>query len=353
MNLQSWNPRNMIVSSAVTAVILLQGCSPDFTGEPQEPTWQLVQEQLPAALLSVSGTSQNDVYTVGADPGDGMGPFVLHFDGNDWQRLESGATGDLWWISDRLINNDFWLAGENGLILRFDPDAGTFDRQQTPGTELLFGIWGANSTNIWAVGGNPEELENNIGGVIWFYNGANWSVVDLSLIAPNGIPALYKVWGRSVDEVYACGANGVILRFDGTNWLRVDTDTTRRLFTIHGNDTLITAVGGFGSGVIEEYDGFSFNDVADALTPQLNGVYLNADNFGVGVGNGASVVFRGEDGEWVAQTTGLQTARDFHGAWVDPNGGVWAVGGNVASDPLIDGIVAYFGERNVATGLGD
>ena len=56
-------------------------------------------QALPGALLSISGTSPTDVYAVGADPEDGRGPLVVHYDGASWERLDSGATGDLWWIS--------------------------------------------------------------------------------------------------------------------------------------------------------------------------------------------------------------------------------------------------------------
>ena len=40
-------------------------------------TLQLILNRQAAALLSISGTSASDVYTVGADPGDGFGPYVL------------------------------------------------------------------------------------------------------------------------------------------------------------------------------------------------------------------------------------------------------------------------------------
>lgn len=344
--------------TCVFLVATLQwGCTPRGPGNGNDntgaggPRWQLVQEGLPGALLSVSGVSQNQVYAVGADAGDGSGSTVLHFDGSGWRRLNTGTTGHLWWITDSPINNHFYIAGQNGLILEFDPRDGTFVRHETPGTELLFGIWGFNSTNLWAVGSDPNNQESLTGGVIWRYNGVRWSVEDLSFIAPDGVPSLFKVWGRSAREVYVCGFNGTILRYVGTNWLRVNAGTTRRLFTIHGNDTLITAVGGFGSGVIVEFDGFSFSDVTDAGTPTLNGVFLTANNFGVAVGADASVAFRGMDGEWTFQTTGLRTARDFHATWVDPEGGVWAVGGIVVSEPLIDGILAYYGPRTIPTGV--
>ena len=53
-------------------------------------------EHAKEALLSVAGRSERDVYAVGADKG--AGPLVLHYDGAGWQRLATGARGDLWWV---------------------------------------------------------------------------------------------------------------------------------------------------------------------------------------------------------------------------------------------------------------
>src|SRR5262249_17724997 len=74
-------------------------------------TLRLILKQLPAALISVTGTSASDVTTVGADPDDGFGPYVLHYDGQKWKRLRTGATGDLWWISVTPIGGAYYLAG--------------------------------------------------------------------------------------------------------------------------------------------------------------------------------------------------------------------------------------------------
>lgn len=321
-----------------------------------EPAWQLVLQQLPGALLSVSGTSATDVYAVGADSGDGS--TVLHYIGEDWRPVDTGTSGDLWWITDRTIDRAFYIGGENGMILQFNPDTDTFIQMETPGNELIYGVWGNESDSIWAVGGDPDNLSELGTGVIWRFNGISWSIENISAAAPDGLPAVFKVWGRSSTDVYVCTIDGSIFRFDGTAWSREVTDTTRRLFTIHGNTTLTVAVGGFNDGIIEEFNGQEFENVAEFLTPQLNGVFIPENGAGVAVGGarpdggiGPGVMFRGNDGTWRLQDTNLRTARDFHGTWVDPDGGVWAVGGNVASDPLIDGIVGYYGTQTVPTAL--
>jgi hypothetical protein len=80
-------------------------------------------------------------------------------------------------------------------------------------------LWGANATNIWAVGG----------GIIRHFNGTTWTVVEQN-------PQHYylSVWGTSATDVYAAGWLGVVSHYDGTAWTRVDMPTTEDLATIAG-----------------------------------------------------------------------------------------------------------------------
>jgi hypothetical protein len=309
-------------------------------------TLQLVLKQLPAALISVTGTSASDVTAVGADPGDGFGPYVLHYDGQRWKRLPTGASGDVWWISTTPIGGAYYLAGTNGLILRYDPAAATFTRQVTPGTELLFGVWGTDVNHIWAVGGDP--LNDETGGVVWKYNGTLWTVDDEAPKARrNGLPTLFKVWGRSPEDFYVSGRFGVVLHFDGIRWTELETGTTASLFTVHGNDTLTVAVGGDFSGLIVEQDADAFVDHSPTAALQMNGVFIPPDGRGVAVGIAGSLALRTDSG-WQVQHTGLQIAQDFHSAWVDPQGAVWAVGGDLSLS-LNKGMLAYGGTRTISS----
>ena len=304
-----------------------------------------VLDDLPAALLSISGTGPRDVYAVGADPDDGRGPLILHYDGSGWERLDSGATGDLWWISVAPIGGDFYLAGDGGLVLQYDPATGDFTRHTTPGTARLFGIWGPAADDLWAVGGDPLNPET--GGVVWHFDGETWTAVDLGAVRPAGVPQLFKVWGRSATDVYAVGFRGIVLHFDGQAWREVDTPNTlrRQVFTVHGNASLTGVVGGFfAEGLLFERAGAAaFGLTTPTGSPQLNGVFYSDDGRAVAVGNGLSVATRA-DGPWTTVDEGSDDqGRDFHAVWVDAEDGIWAVGGDLAD--LIDGVVRYGGPQ--------
>ncbi len=305
----------------------------------------MVFHGLNAALLSISGTSANEVYAVGADPDDGLGPYVLAFDGQQWRRLETGLTGHLWWISVVPIDGAFYLAGTAGKVVRFTPSNRRFEQLPTPGGQTIYGVWGTGADDLWAVGGDEDQPDH--GGVIWRYDGTAWSVVDLAAVMPGGVPTLYKVWGRSRDDVYAVGRLGLLLHFDGAAWSIIPSGTTHTLITIHGSAALTMATGGFAEGVILEQSGTAFTNVAPAGTPRMIGVFVPHTAPAVAVGVEASLLLR-QPGGWQLQQTGFNTQRDFHTVWVDPDGGIWAVGGDLSIN-LRDGMLAYIGSAVIPT----
>lgn len=308
------------------------------------PSAQLVFQNLRTSLMSVSGTSADDVYAVGGDLGAGDGPNVLHFDGERWRRMPTGiAAGDLWWISVNPVDGRFLVAGAPGLIARFDPETGGFEQFETPGDENLFGVWAADATTAFAVGGDLGNL--NGGGVIWRYDGESWSVEDTGELGAAGLPLLYKVWGRSADDVYVVGRAGTLLHYDGSSWSRLPAGTSRTLLTIHGAGSRVCAVGGIGDGVVVEKNNGGFSDRTPAGAVQLSGVYMEPDGSGAAVGRDGTLLLRDPAG-WTATPIEFDTLREWHGVWIDPDGGVWTVGGDLSAD-LDEGIVGYYGLRTI------
>ncbi|HKO93648.1 MAG TPA: hypothetical protein VJU61_20990, partial [Polyangiaceae bacterium] len=230
----------------------VSACSSDTTPPPPpaEPSWQIVEPNLDAALLSVWGSSADDVWSAGADV-DGNGPLVMHFDGTSWTRQETGASGDLWWAHG-FASGPVYFGGEGGMILRWQD--GVFTPMSTPGMGTVFGIWGDNPDDVWAVGGAPGggqgafawRLEHGEGGA------------DRWLPAP-GFPedlarsdALWKVYGHGAEDVWMVGTGGKALHWDGLALTPSFTGQAESLFTVHANSTHFAAVGGFVSGLLLE-----------------------------------------------------------------------------------------------------
>src|SRR4051812_7101461 len=84
--------------SASAAALLLGAGLRCGDHAPPAGVWQTVLHDQPGALLSVWGYTERDVYVVGADSRDSLGPQVLHYDGAQWLRLDTGVdAGSLWW----------------------------------------------------------------------------------------------------------------------------------------------------------------------------------------------------------------------------------------------------------------
>jgi hypothetical protein len=116
------------------------------------------------------------------------------------------------------------------------------------------------------------------------------------------------------------------------------------LFTVAGREDIVTAVGGFGTGVIVENDGSGWKDVTPPGTPHIVGVWLGPDAaFAAGL---EGAVLSREDGTWEAVDTGIDVTGALHTVWADPEGGVWAVGGQVLFPPLVDGIMIHKSSEN-------
>ena len=93
------------------------------------------------------------------------------------------------------------------------PDAGTppvcgttWAKMKSPVTANLMGVWGSSPTDVFAVGA---------GGTILHYNGTKWSDMTSSKLTK---AHLHAVWGSSSSDVYAVGASGTIVHYDGKKW---------------------------------------------------------------------------------------------------------------------------------------
>lgn len=307
----------------------------DFAPDP----WAILAEDQPGALLSVTGTAADDVWVVGADAGEG--PAVMHYDGSAWTALSIPTSGDLWWVAAGAAET-VWMGGAGGRVLALNRATGQAVEHVLDPAITVFGVWPAANDDVWAVGGNIDAAADSA--QIWHWDGSAWALASIPAEAAAAL-AIYKVWGRSATDVYAVGTGGVGLHWDGAAWATFATGTTRNLFTVHGTDVAVWAVGGFASGTVVTSSGGAWADETPALAPQLNGV--NADGPApVAVGTQGAVYMRGADG-WAADPRGAVTAYDLHSVWVDPDGGVWTVGGKLSSFPLDHGILAYDGNSDV------
>jgi hypothetical protein len=143
----------------------------------------------------------------------------------------------------------------------------------------------------------------------------------------------------------------VALHWDGVSLTEGDTGVGSSLFTVHANAQRYAAVGGFGNGIIVEDEGGGWTIRTPQPAPNgLSGVVLGAGDAGYAVGQYGGIYARDAAG-WHEEVVGSPVEKDLHSVWLDPEGGVWAAGGQTASFPLIDGVVLHKGAPIAKGGL--
>ncbi len=174
---------------------------------------------------------------------------------------------------------NMFLARWNGAQWIVDtPPAGT------PATRILQGVWSDGPKNAWAVGNlstivrydgsswtvvsdqtRPIALADGYNAV-WGIGSDVWAVGEASIVhckAPTACAVesstggtLYGVWGSSSSNIFAVGAGGRILKYNGSSWSAMNSPTNRALARVAGSGP--SDVWAVGDSVLIHYDGTSW-----------------------------------------------------------------------------------------------
>lgn len=318
------------------------------------PQWRPVLQNLDGALLSIWGSSERDVWAVGGSLGNGFDALVVRFDGTVWRRATPGKTDSYWWVHGT-SSSDVWLVGEKGRITHWDGNAFTEIPPLT--TATLYGVWAAAPDDVWAVGGTPDAPASP-NAVVLHFDGASWKAEDIG--ETRKIP-FFKVWGSSKDDVYVVGDAGAVWHRVQNAWKSEGGVAKSRLTTVAGCSA--TEVYAVGSREILVSDGTTWKSVLQAgADPQLDPLKVLSDVNGVACGaNGVVIVGGGslklrlvKDGPTKRWETdfGSEPLVDLHGAWADPTGAYWGVGGQFAAaarpNAKRQGVVARYAANAVS-----
>ena len=310
-----------------TLLVLLVGCGDAVdTGDSAQveaDPWEALLVERPGVLLSVWGRSADDVWTVGADGGEG--PEVHHWDGHAWTSPALAVSGDLWWVTGT-DDDTLWMSGSEGKLLRFAQSQGEATAVETDTSATLFGVWGPSDDLVYAVGAVLDGGDEEVGVVLRVVDGIAEPVRDLPATV-DPAEMYFKVWGTSASELWVVGDRGSLLHFDGSAWSRTALPDQPRLVTLSGSSSEdLVVVGGAASGLIYQREGAAWRDVSPAASLPLNGVFVRSDGSASAVGMSGATYER-VGGAW-ARLAYPDTAWDWHGAWIDEQGRTYAAGGD-------------------------
>ncbi|MGZ3459928.1 MAG: DUF6851 domain-containing protein, partial [Archangium sp.] len=251
---------------------------------------------------------------------------------------------DLWAVR-AFDTGQVMMAGSSASILLYE--GGRFTRMHTPGLarHTVYGLWGTRPDDVYAVGSGPGR-----GGFVWHYDGSAWRELDLPdeqlpRTSDGDLRPFFKVWGNAKGDVYVVGGQGVVLRSrQGGPFEVIPTGITDRLVSVSGSGNTVVVVGGRTGGRILELNASGqFEDRTPPGCQFLQDVAIAADGTGYAVGANGQVFHR-EKGQWALVDHRLELGVQYlQGIWVDGQGGMWTVGGNVQSTRLDGGAIGHFG----------
>jgi hypothetical protein len=222
--------------SSISAIVLFVIGMLNVPGVYGAAAWEkieLVEPYKSSPIYDVWGTSDQDLYIVGAKYPEGAthwSGFVCHYNGAGWTEI---AGGNSTWLYDMWASSasNIFAVGENnasvGMILHYNGSSWT----ETTLGNILYGIWGASATNVFAVG---------VGNYIYHYDGTGWTTMTTPV--DNGY-SYEKIWGSSGTDVFAVGfyyptasdESYAILHYDGSTWSLMQAGSGGRLMNVWGS----------------------------------------------------------------------------------------------------------------------
>jgi hypothetical protein len=179
--------------------------------------------------------------------------------------------------------------------------------------ESMYALWGTSASDVWAVGAAGTTLH---------YDGKTWSKIPSGVKPdPNGkTPDLQAVWGTSASNVWAVGWDGTILHFDGAHWLRVESPTSASLRDIWGTSPAdIWSVG--DNSTLLHFDGNIWSKVRDGGGSFLLGVWGSSPGNVWAVGTEQILHYSG--GKWDAVADDMSSRNTV---WGSSASNIWAGG---------------------------
>lgn len=132
---------------------------------------------------------------------------------------------------------------------------------------LMRSIWGSSANDIYICGHNDRSKGN-----LWHYNGTKWESADIFKTIESTANTLYEVSGTSPNNVWVVGAKvkenpnpppnflnqSFIIQYDGSKWIEHKVNTNSAVYSVYAaraND--VWACG--ADGIVYHYNGGSWD----------------------------------------------------------------------------------------------
>jgi len=168
------------------------------------------------------GTDKNNIYCVGRNGA------IYHYNGTNWQRIESGTNANIVDISG--IQNaegkyTKYCAADN-VLLKIDGENAVSTINVEQGM-FLNSVWAASNRIIYTAGSGVVLFKNN-----------GWQTIN----SPE-INTIYRIKGQSYNDIVGLSANLSIFHFNGYSWNSIQTGLNNIYLKLQIKNNIIATVG--------------------------------------------------------------------------------------------------------------
>ncbi len=147
----------------------------------------------------------------------------------------------------------------------------------------------AGENDVWACGDNGTVLR---------WDGTEWRLTITSIV-----PDCYDLHMISSTAGWICGGQGFVARYDGQNWVAYPQSLkVVNLYGLHAVDTTEVWVCG-EHGTILHYKWGGWEDKSPGISDDLYAIRVNADGTGWAVGDNGRILKREPGGNWTTVTS--------------------------------------------------
>ena len=228
-------------------VYLAGGSISHWDGNPEyevNRVWTIDHENYPGeGVYNIWAASENSMYFVGRGGG------IIHFDGSEFTRMESGTDiwlKDVWgYVDPDTCAETVWACGWNDmaesvfLVYRGDQWEPVYDVQAYFWDYLYDHLSGAINS-IWASDEYLYVLSMN-----GLYQCEHETFGECSLILETEwfVDYRYKIRGISDNDIFVAGYHQEIMHYNGETWAQINYSPGDHLDNIHVSESVITAGG--------------------------------------------------------------------------------------------------------------
>jgi hypothetical protein len=195
------------------------------------------------STYTASGWTVEDLGTANHEAIGGSGPGALFAVGFGGVFYNGGGAWTFETLPGNVRLNDVYAVGgsafavgEAGVILRREETTSAWVAMESPTLADLNAVAGSSLTDVWAVGADGVALR---------YDGTAWTQVDTGQTVP-----LWALFAPTSDAVFAVGNNGVAIRWNGEVWESLPTGVANNLYALHGVSAAnVWAVGNRGTAL--------------------------------------------------------------------------------------------------------